>query len=482
MEQKITRVSVGIEGYDEISYGGLLKGRVYLVCGNPGSGKTIFGLHFLTTGVNAGESVLFISMAEHEAQVKENAEILGFDTSGFNFLDLTPESDFFLEMKTYDIFSPAEVERQPTTDLIIQKVNQVKPARVFIDAMTQFRYLATDEFQFRKQVLSFLRFLRDQGATIVLTSEGTTQVPDDDLKFMCDGIIQMNYGDTGRTVTIVKSRGSDFKGGHHIMRITGEGIKIFPMLVPEAHHAEFVPSQISSGIPQLDEMLAGGIERGTISMITGPAGVGKTTLGLQFMKEAASIGIHSIIYTFEEDVATLVTRSEGIGIPLNQMIVDGLISVVNVEPLLYFPDEFANLVRKQVEEESVKVVMLDGTSGYRMSMQGGDLTRHLHALGKYLVNMGVTFILICETEYITGEFRATEMGISYLSDNLIFMRHYEFNGEVRRCIGVLKKRLTDHGKTLREFEITSEGLKVGQPLLGVQGILSGVPTILHENQ
>ncbi len=480
MTNKKDRISVGIDGIDEILEGGFLKGQVYLICGGPGSGKTIFGEHFLDTGVKDGEHVLFISMAEHEPQIKTNMQNLGLDTNGISFLDLTPNPDFFLESKAYDIFSPAEVERQPTSELIINAVKSARPTRVLIDALTQFRYLSSDEFQFRKQVLSLFQFLKEQKATVVITSEGSAQQPDDDLKFLCDGIIQLNNHNGIRTISVPKFRGSSFRSGEHTMRITKTGIKVFPQLLPEEHHKEFVPTPIPSGIPEIDQMLAGGLESGTITIITGPSGVGKTSLGLSFMKEAAKSQGRSVIYCFEEDLDTLIARSQGINIPISELIKRNALSLVHVEPQLYFPDEFANMVRAEVEANHPKMIMIDSIAGYKISMRGEDLTSHLHSLCKYLKNMGTSVLLINESEYITGEFRATEVGISYLADNLIFMRYYEFDGAMHRSIGILKKRVTNHEKTIREYQITSEGIKVGIPLKGIQGILRGIPEFIKK--
>lgn len=469
-----TRLSTGIPGLDEITQGGLIPGRSYLIRGGPGVGKTTLGLHFLTAGAANGEKSLFINMGETEAQLRKNAAVSGFDLSNIAFLDLSPTPDFFTEVQTYDVFSPAEVEREPTTNRIVSAVEALRPQRVFLDAMTYFRYLSPDAFQFRKQVHSFLRFLVEQGATVLLTSEATPTDPDDDLQFMVDGIIHLeNNGD--RTICVQKFRGSDFRSGRHTMRLTDKGMEVYPRLLPEGYARSFTLETISSGIPEIDELLHGGLERGTITIISGPTGVGKTTLGLQFMKEAAGRGERSIVYTFEEWEETLLRRSEAINVPVRKMMERGTLSVVQVEPLHYSPDEFARMVREDIELKDTAIIMIDSISGYKLSVRGQDLVSHLHALSKYLQSQGVSVLLINEVEYITGEFRATDFGISYMADNIIFMRYLELQGEMRRAIGVLKKRLTDFEKTLREYQITRYGIKVGRPLTQLRGILSGTP-------
>jgi circadian clock protein KaiC len=473
------RLSSGILGLDEVLGGGYLSNRTYLIRGGPGTGKTTVGLHFLAAGTENDEKGLFITLEESVLQLQNTAQGLGFDVEKMTFLDLSPATDFFAQVQTYDIFSPAEVEREPMTLAIVEQVNQLQPQRIFIDSMTQFRYFSTDSFQFRKQVLSFLRFLREQGATVLFTSEDSQEAPDDDLQFMSDGVIGLSFKDRDRNLCVSKFRGGNFQSGYHSMQLTHQGIKLFPKLMPGVYKQSFAGEIISSGIPEIDELLNGGIERGAITILSGPSGVGKTTLGTQFMKEAAGRGERSIIYAFEESKEMLLQRCRGINIAVNAMQQQGTLSVVQIEPLRYSPDEFASIVRREVEEQNARIVMIDSISGYRLSVRGESLVSNIHALCKYLQNMGVAVLLVNEVESITGEFRITETGISYLADNIIFLRYFEMRGELRRAIGVLKKRMSNFEKTLREFEISRYGVKVGQPLTQLRGLLSGVPDLIE---
>jgi circadian clock protein KaiC len=477
------RMSTGISGLDEVLYGGLIPVRAYLVRGGSGAGKTTLGLSFLVEGVTRGEKPLYITLGESAEQIRTNAERIGFDTQGITFLDLSPTADFFSQVQTYDIFSAAEVEREPMTQQIVEQVRSLQPQRVFLDAMTQFRYLSSDTFQFRKQVLSFLRFLSEQGATVLFSSEDGSSAPDDDLQFMSDGVIHLQQSLEGRSVSVTKFRGSDFRPGLHFMRLTDRGMEVFPRLQPEIHKQEFKLEVIPSGVPDLDELMRGGIERGTVTLFTGPTGVGKTTIGLQFMKEAAGRGERSVVYMFEEQIDVMLHRCEAINIPVYAMMQRQTLSVIPIEPLLHSPDEFANMVQQEVEQNQARIVMIDSVSGYRISLRGReeDLVTHLHALCKYLQNMGVTVILVNETESITGNFRATEIGISYMADNIIFLRYLEIQGEIRKAIGVLKKRLSSFEKTLRELEVTRYGIKVGKPLTHLRNILSGTPDSIDKN-
>lgn len=475
------RLSTGVSGLDEVLRGGLIPGRTYLVRGGPGTGKTMLGLHFLTAGAKRGERTLFITVEESTAQISKDARALGFDLEGVRFVDLTPGSEFFTKARSYDIFTPAEVEREPTTRTIVEEIEKLRPDRVFLEAMTQFRYLSPDPFQYHKQVLSLLRFLEERGATVLFTSEGSDITSDEHLQFLSDGVLNLVSTPTHRAVSVIKFRGSEFEPGSHSLRLTDHGMEVYPRLVPERHGRQFISDMVPSGIRGIDEQLHGGIERGTVTVITGPTGVGKTTLGLSFVKEAAARGERSCIYLIEESVETMLRRSEALGIPTNTMIERGTLKAVHVEPLRYGPDELAHLVREQVEQHQTRILMLDSIAGYRLSVQGEDLTRHLHALCAYLRNMGVTVILVNETEAITGDFAATELGISNLADNIIFLRYLELRGRLERAVGVLKKRVSGFETTLREFEMTSLGIRVGRPLTELRGILTGAPELGKKN-
>jgi circadian clock protein KaiC len=480
----IDRLSTGIEGLDSILHGGVIPERSYTVRGEPGTGKTILGLHYLTTGIEAEETSLFINLEETTADIKQNAATLGFDLEDVHFLDLSPKSDFFAGDQGYDIFESGEVERDPMIEEITERVSDLQPDRVFVDPISQLRYLSTDEYQFRKQALSFMRMLSEAGATVLFTTQATEDAPDDDLQFMSDGTIELGYATTGRSVSVPKFRGSETQSGNHAMEITDEGLVVYPELTPGEYDQEFVSESISSGVPEVDELLNGGLERGTVTVLSGPTGVGKTTTGTQFMKEAAGRGEHSVMYLFEESEATFMQRSEAINIPVSKMRERGTLTVEAVEPLQVSPQEFAQMVRQQVEQEDADIVMIDGIAGYKLGLQGGEdeLVTHLHALNRYLKNMGVTVILIDEISSITGEFEATNVGISYLADNIVFLRHLELRGEMRKVIGVLKMRTSDFERTLREFEITEHGITVGDPLTQLRGILSGTPEWTDEQE
>ncbi|EFW92988.1 putative circadian clock protein, KaiC [Haladaptatus paucihalophilus DX253] len=482
-DSNLTKISTGTPGLDEILRGGFIAERSYLLRGDPGTGKTILGMKYLTAGVESDETVLFVNLEESEDDIRDNASTLDIDLSNVHFLDLSPDSDVFVDEQSYDIFTPSEVEQEPLTQAITERVESIDPDRVFIDPLTRLRHLTSDEYQFRKQVIAFMHYLKEQGATVLFTSQHSDESSDDDLQYMTDGTIELEHSAYGRTISVPKFRGSSVNEGNHAMRITDGGIAVFPELNPANHSGEFELESISSGVPEVNQLLHGGFERGTITILSGPTGVGKTTVGTQFMKEAAGRGERSVMYMFEETLETFRERSENINIPVRRMEEQGSLSVEEMKPLDCSATEFAHRVRTDVEENDTSIVMIDGIDGYKLSLRDDDdrvLVRKLHTLCRYLKNMGITVILVDEIDTVTGEFQATEAGISYLADNIVFLRHLEVSGEMRKAIGVLKKRTSDFERMLREFQITEHGLKVGEPLTELSGVLSGSPELARE--
>lgn len=467
------KLSTGIAGLDEILEGGLIPGRSYLVAGGPGSGKTTLGLHYLDAGTREGS--LFVTLGESEAQLRSNAETSGLSMGGVEVLDLSPgETEEGGE--AYSLLESWDVEGSAIHDSIVSRTRELRPARVFIDSISHMRYLLADAFQYRKQVLSLLRKLTAQGATVVFASEESEGSKDDTLNFLCDGIIQLSTTAHGRLCYVQKYRGSGFAAGAHYYTLGSGGLTLFPRLAPGDHRRNFTLESIRSGVPELDQLTQGGIERGTVTLVSGPTGVGKTTLAAQYMKEAASRGERSVIYNFDEGPSTFFHRCEKIGLPVKDMVAGGNLCFEAIEPLHYSPDQFSAIVRREVEERGARIVLLDSLSGYRQSVRGENLQERVHALCRYLVNMGVTVILINETFSVTGEqMKVTEHEVSYLADTIILLRYMELSGEIRKTISVLKKRTGDFEKSLREFEITAYGLRVGRPLTELRGILSGVP-------
>ncbi len=472
------KISTGIEGLDRILYGGFIPNRSYLLQGGPGTGKSTLGYHFLNQGIQNGEETLFITLGEPSESIKQNSTKVGFDLADVTFLDLTPSADLNKSSQSYSVFATSEIEQKPMIEAIVNAIETHNPKRVVFDSITMLRFLNQDPFHYRNLGLSFVKYIAQQDATLLMISESTEHISDRDSVFWVDGVINVQYAPEWRKINVSKYRGSDFMHGNHSFKITDNGAEVFPKLQPNKYERSFDNKVLSSGITEIDNLLHGGIEQGTTTLITGASGVGKTNLGIQLMKEAASRNERSAIYSFEESVELIRRRSESINIPIEEMIREGKLKIMPVEPLSYSPDEFAEIVRNDVEENDTRLVMIDTMGGYGLAVHDDDVLERLHALSVYLQNMGVTTLLINESKDVTGNFSTTEIHASYLADNIIFLRYLELNGEMKKAIGVLKKRLSDFEKTIREFAITSEGIKVGQPLTNLKGILTGLPELI----
>jgi circadian clock protein KaiC len=477
-DNKQDRISTGVPGFDDILDGGYLSETATLVRGPPGSGKSIFSLHFLVAGIDAGETGLYINLGEPENYIRDTAQDFGFDIDALNFLNLSTSGDQFQGEETYTLFESGEVETPSLVENIRTEIQEIDPDHVVVDPVTEFRYLAPDDHQFRSQILGLVNFLKSEGATVLLTSQAADSMPDDDLQFLVDAVVNLEDESDRRTLHVSKFRGSSVRSGHHTLQITDEGMRVWPQLDPNRHEREHTSTKLSSGVPELDSLLSGGLTTGTITFLSGPTGVGKTTTGLQFMKEAAGRGQRSVLYSFEEDRNTLFERAEAVNIPVNDMIDRGTLNVEVIGPEELTIDEFTHRIRSEVEDNDAEIVMIDGTSGFEQSLRGvsTDPMQHLVKIGRYLRNMGVTGLVTNEVHQITGEFRATDQGMSYLADSIVVLRHVEYKGSLRKVIGVLKMRTSDYENQLRELEITEHGLRVGESLPELRGILTGTPT------
>ncbi len=483
----LPRMPTGIPGLDEILRGGLIPDSTYLIVGCTGAGKTILSLQWLLDGLRRGDPGLFITLAEPPETVARNVSGFGWNLEGLAILDLSPGQSLPAETgDEYHIFPPSEVEQTPTWQTIYDTIIRQQPRRVVIDSVTQLRYLSTDEYQFRKHILHLVNFLNRQRCTTLLTFEPLVLQQETSVALAADGVLQLHAEiSAGRVITlrslsVEKLRGSDFLSGRHPMRITGDGIRLFP------HRIETPPDTLPNGerlpfgVAQLDDLMGGGLETHTTTIISGPSGVGKTTLGLQFLLTAAQHGKRAILYTFEESSASILTRARQLGLPVEAPLNAGNLQLVHINPLQLYPDELLHHIRRAVEGEGRQVVMLDSLRGYALAMeQFGLLTAHLQNIVTYLNSRGAITLLVNEIEHLTGELRITELGVSYLVDNLLLLRFAEYSGQVIRVIACLKKRLGSFQPELRRFDIGAGGIQIGEPLSTLRGVLTGVPE--HEN-
>ena len=467
----IERLSSGIDGFDTVLDGGFLRGYHYLIRGTPGAGKTVLGWHFLVA--DGGEDALYVTFEERPEKIRRNAASLGIDLDSVTILDMSPEARSFAEGASYDVFAPSAVEYESLTDRVRAQA-EASPTRVLLDPVTQLRYLAPDEYQFRRELLSLMGLLTEQGATVLFTSQASPETPDSDLQFLSDGIVELSRPNGGRVLDVPKFRGGSVATGPHAVTLDQRGMTVYPRVVPNHDERPFVRTLASSGVPALDDLLHGGIELGTTTLFSGPTGIGKTTVGALFLVEAARQGDHSVLYHLEEKPATFVERCAAIGTPVTELLDSGALEIVGVTPSLLTVGEFLAQVQGDVTDETT-FVMIDGAQGFEKLTNLSAEREELSALRSYLTARGITVVVTDEMPNVTGDFRPTKSGETAIADNIVFMRHLEFNGELHRAIGVLKKRTSDFEHRLRQFEITDEGVVVGDPITGLSGVLTGDP-------
>ena len=476
----MTRLSTGVKGLDEVLLGGLPAGRIFLMQGRPGAGKTTLGLQFLLAGSSRGESTLFVTLSESEDELRQNAESHGWDLTGVHFLDIRSGLEGGLAEGQYTIFHPADVELIPAVQRVYEAIEQYRPTRIVFDSLTQIRLLSRDTLRYRRQIVGLKTALLERGITALFLGEGSADnAPDAEVASIVQGVLELALGRgqeglTRRSIEVLKLRGTAYREGQHSLRIEQGGLRVFPRLLALEHGQNFRRDPMATGIASFDRMLGGGLDRGTCTLITGNAGVGKTTLCTTILAHAASQGVRSAVYTFDEGPAEILYRGEAIGLQLTDHVAAGLIQIQKVNPLILYPDEFAAWIRTEVEERGTQIIMLDSLNGYNQSMPDERfLNRHMHQLIGYLNRMGVTTLLVNEVSNIVGPFSATDFGLSYMADSVIVIRFYEYDGSIRRAISILKKRLSDHEKNLRDFEVTPQGVRVGDGLPNLLGILRG---------
>lgn len=473
--------STGIANLDDVLGGGLPRNRLFLVQGNPGAGKTTLGLQFLLAGAANGETGLYVTLSETEDEIRSVANSHGWSLEGIALFELSAFDQSATLEQDNGLFDFAEAELQDTTKTLLARIEQVKPERVVFDSLSEVRLLAQSSLRYRRQLLALKQYFAGKQSTVLLLDDGTSETGDPQLQSLANGLLVMEqipplYGEDRRRLRVVKLRGRKFRGGYHDFVIRTGGLEVFPRLVAAEHVTGIRGGSISSGLPALDALLGGGLDGGTSTLIIGPAGAGKSSLALHYAMASAREGGCPAIFAFDEGLGTLFARGKALGMDIAAQARAGRAIVQRIDPAEIGAGEFSWIVRRAVEENHARVVIIDSLNGYLHSMpEQGLLAVQMHELLTYLSEKGVVTILVMAQHGMVGTVQST-VDISYLSDTVVMLRFFEAGGRVRKAISVLKKRSGEHEDTIREMVLGAGGLHVGEVLRDFSGVLTGVPT------
>ncbi len=474
------RTLTGVAGLDDILRGGLPSGQMYLLEGDPGTGKTTIALQFMLKGASLGERTLYVTLSESKAELEAAAFSHGWSLDGVEIVEFVPEEAALNAEDSYTVFHPNEVELASTIKKLIEEIERVQAQRVVLDSLSELRLLAAEPVKYRRQLLALKRYFAGRGMTTLLLDDRSGEGSDVQLQSIAHGVIRLqknprSYGITRRQVEVLKVRGSGFREGLHDYCISAGGLEVFPRLVAAEHPSEFVEQLLPAGMLALDLMFGGGLDRGSSTLITGPTGVGKSSLVMQYLVAATARGERAALYTFDESVRSACIRATSLGLPVNDQLASGRLTLKQIDPAELSPGEFVAQLRRAVDEEQARVIVIDSLNGFLHAMAGeSELPLQLHELLTFLGGRGVATFLVMTQHGFMGETR-TQADVSYLADNVVLMRYFETRGSVRRAFSVIKKRSGSHETSIRELTLGEHGIGIGEPLVNFRGILAGNP-------
>ena len=472
------RTTTGVAGLDDDLHGGLPSGQMYLIEGNPGTGKTTIALQFILEGARLGEQTLYVTLSESKEELEAAAESHGWSLKAVDIVEFVPEEAALSAEDSYTVFHPNEVELASTIKRLIEEIERVKARRVVLDSLSELRLLAAEPVKYRRQLLALKRYFAGRGMTTLLLDDKSGTGDDVQLQSIAHGVLRLQknprtFGITRRQIEVVKVRGSGFREGMHDYSIDAGGLRVFPRLVAAEHPPDFTEEVLPGGTAGLDAMFGGGIDRGSSTLVVGPTGVGKSSIVMQYLSAAAGGGERALQYTFAASTRTASVRAKSLALNFEDFIRYGSLILKQVDPAELSPGEFVAQIRHAVDKNAARVIVIDSLNGFLHAMTGeSDMPLQLHELLTFLGGRGVATFLVMTQHAFVGDTR-TQADVSSLADTVLLMRYFETQGTVRRALSVIKKRSGAHETSIRELTLSSAGVDIGEPLSHFRGILSG---------
>lgn len=476
------RIQSGIEGLDDILNGGFPTNHLYLVEGDPGTGKTTLAMQFLLEGARRGESCLYVTLSESKRELTGVAESHGWSLSGLQIYEMTPQDEDVSPESQYTVFHPSDVELADTTAAVLKHVEAVQPTRVVFDSLSELRMLARDPLRYRRQILGLKRYFAGRNCTVLLLDDRTAEGHDLQLQSIAHGVIMMQslereFGIKRRRLEVRKLRGSRYREGFHDYTIETGGVVVYPRLVASEHVPGLKLQPISSGVKELDDLLGGGLDAGTSTLLLGPAGCGKSTIAARYAFAAAERNERAAVFTFDETLTTYLHRCAALGMDFETYHRAGNIMIHQLDPAELAPGEFVHRIRRFVDELNTKLIVIDSLNGFLNAMPGEEfLMLQLHELLSYLNQQGVATLLTLAQHGLIGSLIQSPIDVSYLADTVLLFRYYEDGSELRQALSVLKKRSGAHERGIRPIDLSNGKVQVGPALSNIGGVLIGIPT------
>ena len=475
----IDRIPTGVPGLDHILSGGLPKNQIYLVQGDPGAGKTTFALQFLLEGLRANQPALYVTFSESRRELEEVAASHGWDIAKMAMFDLSATESLFRLEAQNTVFHSSEIELTETTQALLRVIEESNPTRLAIDSVSELRLLAGSDLRFRRQLLFLKTYLAQRGVTVLLVDDLADKERSHTLQSLAHGVVGLErltpeFGANRRRLSVLKLRGSSFIEGYHNYAIRSGGIVVFPRVSAAAERRKIEPNLLSSGLPALDALLKGGLDAGTSALLVGPAGCGKSSVAMQFVHAAAHRGERVSVFLFDENLHSYHLRARGMNLALDEGVFAEHISVQQIDPAEMSIGEFAHIIYSQVDA-GVSIVVIDSLNGYLQASPGErHITLHLHELLSYLSQHGVLTITTLAQQGMVGS-TPSQIDVTYLADTVLLLRYFEWSGCIHKALSVFKRRGGPHENTIRELKLTAEGVKIGEPLTHLRGVMSGIP-------